>query len=262
MAGLDITVNCTSTLRKEVEDWLRFFQRLCQEHEIDSNGRIRPGELNQIRLEVSISGNMAILQFLDRQLPQEAIRFLRVFANPLQLTRECVCPFLKEYHEGVHYLSDSMFQLLNWVKDNVPEVPELHKLQSPPLIVSPESSKVGISPPVRGHEERAKQSVVRVIDGWLSGKINERDAIILCDQAIEDWLKGRLQLSKTSRMGFQEAVKIAREKNIITKMQGYRLKRFHQTRNRIQHRGGIVKAKTVLSFLDYTAHLFDGLLIR
>jgi hypothetical protein len=203
-----------------------------------------------------------MLQFLDRQLSQEAIRFLRIFVNPLQLTQECVWPFLKEYHEGVHYLSDQMFQLLSWVKDKAPQLPELHKLQTADLIVSPESSKIGTAQPVRGHEERAKQSVVRVIDGWLSGQIRESDAIILCDQAIEDWLKGRLRLPKTSRAGFQEVTRIAEDEEIITKMQAYRLKRFHKARNRIQHRGGEVKATTVVSFLDYTARLFDGILMR
>ena len=262
MAGLDIIINCTSSLQKEVGDWLRFFQRLCDENQIYSDARVETNEIDQLHIEVSISGNIAILQFLDRQLSQEAIRFLRIYVNPLQLAHECVWPFLNEYHEGVHYLSDQMFQLLSWVKDKAPQLPELHKLQTSDLIVSPESSKRGAAQSVRGYEERAKQSVVRIIDGWLSGQIRQNDAIILCDQAIEDWLKGRLQLPKTSRAGFQEVTRIAQSQKLITKMQAYRLKRFHKARNRIQHRGGSVKATTVVSFLHYAARLFDDILTR
>jgi hypothetical protein len=262
MAGLDVIINCRSSLQREVEDWLRFFQRLCDEYQIYNDSRIETNEDEQLHIEVSISGNIAILQFLDRQLSQEAVRFLRIYVNPLQLAHNCVWPFLNEYHEGVHYLSDQMFQLLSWVKDNAPQLPELHKLQTAELIISPESSKLGTSQSARGREERAKQSVVRVIDGWLSGQIRENDAIILCDQAIEDWLKGQLGLPKTSRAGFQEVTRIAQEERLITKMQAYRLKRFHKARNRIQHRGGAVKSTTVVSFLDYAIRLFDSTLMR
>ncbi|MGE5216253.1 MAG: hypothetical protein ACM3SP_04515 [Chloroflexota bacterium] len=54
---------------------------------------------------------------------------------------------------------------------------------------------------IKGHhspEGRAIRTLSRALSGWSSGNLSRRDVLVLCDQAVEDWLKARLKLSNWS----------------------------------------------------------------
>lgn len=54
---------------------------------------------------------------------------------------------------------------------------------------------------IRGHhspEGRAIRTLSRALSGWASGSLAHRDVVVLCDQAVEDWLKARLRRSPWS----------------------------------------------------------------
>ena len=56
----------------------------------------------------------------------------------------------------------------------------------------------------RGHhspEGRAIRTLSRALQGWSAQLLSDDDVLILCDQAIEDWLKARLHISTWSRTG-------------------------------------------------------------
>jgi hypothetical protein len=51
---------------------------------------------------------------------------------------------------------------------------------------------------IKGHhsaEGRAIRTLARALSGWSTGTLSPTDVIILCDQAVEDWLKARLKRS-------------------------------------------------------------------
>jgi hypothetical protein len=51
---------------------------------------------------------------------------------------------------------------------------------------------------IKGHhspEGRAIRTLSRALNGWSTGTLTRRDVIVLCDQAIADWLNTRLQRS-------------------------------------------------------------------
>ena len=50
---------------------------------------------------------------------------------------------------------------------------------------------------LKGHhsaEGRALKTLSRALNGWSPGSLAPLDVLVLCDQAVEDWLKARLKL--------------------------------------------------------------------
>ena len=51
---------------------------------------------------------------------------------------------------------------------------------------------------IKGHhsaEGRAIRTLSRALSGWSAGSLSARDVIVLCDQAVADWLEARLKRS-------------------------------------------------------------------
>jgi hypothetical protein len=51
---------------------------------------------------------------------------------------------------------------------------------------------------VKGHhspEGQAIRTLSRALSGWSAGSLSGRDVIVLCDQAVQDWLEARLKRS-------------------------------------------------------------------
>src|SRR5437867_474602 len=51
---------------------------------------------------------------------------------------------------------------------------------------------------IKGHhspEGRAIRTLSRALNSWSTNNLSARDVLVLCDQAVEDWLKARLRIS-------------------------------------------------------------------
>jgi aminoglycoside phosphotransferase len=86
---------------------------------------------------------------------------------------------------------------------------------------------------VYGHhsaEGRAIRTLSRALNGWSVGNLSADDVIVLCDQAIEDWLKARLKLSQWSAKNLSELLKAAMDKNYLMPIEAERLRQIHQLR--------------------------------
>ena len=80
---------------------------------------------------------------------------------------------------------------------------------------------------VHGHhsaEGRAIRTLSRALSGWSVGNLSSQDVIVLCDQAIEEWLKTRLELSQWSSRTSLELLQLATEKNLLMTTEAERLK--------------------------------------
>lgn len=106
-------------------------------------------------------------------------------------------------------------------------------------------------------ETKVIRGIISTIDNWFSGYLDKNEVVILLDQYMEDWLKTRLSLPKNSRKGFIDGLNEAFNKGLITKREKYRLKCFHNMRNKVQHRGGNVQDKTVYSMISYCIRMLD-----
>jgi hypothetical protein len=89
---------------------------------------------------------------------------------------------------------------------------------------------------LKGHhspEGRAIRTLSRALSGWLEKNLSEGDVIVLCDQAVEDWLKARLKVSAWSAKGLTELLAKGVETNLITRLEAVRLQRLHNRRHRL-----------------------------
>jgi len=74
---------------------------------------------------------------------------------------------------------------------------------------------------------------------------------------MEDWLKFHLSLPKNSRKGFYDVLLNAYNQRLIFEMEKYRLWVYHNIRNRIQHRNGVVRSSTVNNMIKFYIHILE-----
>jgi hypothetical protein len=107
---------------------------------------------------------------------------------------------------------------------------------------------------LKGHhspEGRAIRILSRALNGWSMRNLSARDALVLCDQAMEDWLKSRLKVSTWAMPGRPELLAAAVTRELITRVEGMRLQRIHNARRRFDDdEGGNVATGVVESALQ------------
>lgn len=83
---------------------------------------------------------------------------------------------------------------------------------------------------IKGHhspEGRAIRTLSRALNGWSAGNLGHLDVIVLCEQAVEDWLKTRLRRSPWSPQTMTLLLADALTKKLITRVEAGRLQRIH-----------------------------------
>src|ERR1043166_24794 len=81
---------------------------------------------------------------------------------------------------------------------------------------------------IKGHhsaEGRAIRTLSRALSGWSSSQLHATDVLILALQAVEDWLKARLQVSPWSKTSRSELLAEASEKKLISVMDAVKFQR-------------------------------------
>jgi hypothetical protein len=112
---------------------------------------------------------------------------------------------------------------------------------------------------IKGHhspEGRAIRTLSRALSGWSSADLSARDVIVLCDQAVEDWLKARLQRSPWSAQPFAALIVDAINKNLISRMEAVRLEKVRNARARPDDEAQISKVE-VESALEFCIKLIE-----
>ncbi|HEY3168048.1 MAG TPA: hypothetical protein VGK57_12505 [Candidatus Binatia bacterium] len=105
---------------------------------------------------------------------------------------------------------------------------------------------------LKGHhspEGRAIRVLSRALSGWSSPDLSVRDVIVLCDQAVEEWLKVRLRRSPWSAQALPALIQDALKNNVITRLEAARLQKVRHLRSALRD-GGISKrhVETTLEF--------------
>jgi len=86
---------------------------------------------------------------------------------------------------------------------------------------------------VHGHhspEGQAVRTLGRVLDGWSSGNLSGADVVVICGQAMEDWLKRRLNLSPWSAQTLTSLLPAALAANLLQPSDAERLQILHRYR--------------------------------
>ena len=112
---------------------------------------------------------------------------------------------------------------------------------------------------VKGHhspEGRAIRVLSRALSGWSSSDLSARDVVVLCDQAVEDWLKARLKRSPWSAQTKPALLVDALKNRLINRMDAVRLQRIANLRARWDNEAQISKAE-VETALEFCIQLME-----
>jgi hypothetical protein len=113
---------------------------------------------------------------------------------------------------------------------------------------------------IKGHhspEGRAIRTLSRALNGLSSGSLSRRDVMVLCDQAMEDWLKARCKLSPWSTRNLPELLVEAVEAQWITRLEAVRLEKLRNKRNTLHDERADVPAQEVESALLFCIELIE-----
>jgi hypothetical protein len=113
---------------------------------------------------------------------------------------------------------------------------------------------------LKGHhsaEGRAIRILSQAMNGWSSGNLSVLDVLIVCDQAIEDWLKARLKLSAWSTQNFPTLLERVVGKGLITRVEAVRLQKLHNTRASARDERKVADAHEVEEALEFSIQLVE-----
>jgi len=112
---------------------------------------------------------------------------------------------------------------------------------------------------IKGHhspEGRAIRTLARALSGWSAGTLSRADVIILCEQAIEDWLKARLKRSPWSVESLPALLSAAVGQNLITPSEVTPLQKIHQQRE-VAVQAGAISIEAVEAALEFCIRLLE-----
>jgi hypothetical protein len=112
---------------------------------------------------------------------------------------------------------------------------------------------------IKGHhspEGRAIRTLGRAMSGWSSGALSRIDAVVLCDQAVKDWLKARLKRSPWSIQSVAELVPLALAEQWITQAEADRLLDVHDLRARAA-KAADIPTQEFEAALEFCVELID-----
>jgi hypothetical protein len=110
---------------------------------------------------------------------------------------------------------------------------------------------------LKGHhspEGRAIRTLSRALHGWSSENLSAGDVVVLCDQAIEDWLKSRMKVSEWSTKNSNTLLRMAVERELLTASEADRLRQVHEMRRR----STAAAAADAESALQCSIHIVEG----
>jgi hypothetical protein len=113
---------------------------------------------------------------------------------------------------------------------------------------------------IKGHhsaEGRAIRTLSRTLNGYSCGNLSGLDVVVLCDQAIEDWLKAKCKVSPWSVHGLPELLTRAVQARWISRLEAVRLQKLRNARQSIDHQGADVPALEVESTLKFCLELIE-----
>jgi hypothetical protein len=86
---------------------------------------------------------------------------------------------------------------------------------------------------IKGHhspEGRAIRTLSRALNGWSNGNLSARDVVVLCDQAVEDWLKTCLKRSPWSAGSLPALLEEGLKNNVISRLEAVRVQKVRYLR--------------------------------
>ena len=89
---------------------------------------------------------------------------------------------------------------------------------------------------LKGHhspEGAGIRTLSRALSGWMAENLDVLAVLVLCERALEDWLKARLDVKPWSSRGVQELLPQAVERSLVSRLDAVKLQRMVLQRIRL-----------------------------
>jgi len=243
MAGYDFSLTISNSYNGMLKDWLKKYRRIAKKYNLDISYRIKSSTKNKIELYVTVDGKLWAMQHLDRTLPELIVSYIQFSSFK---ANKPLFVFYQKNKEGVNGITNMIFSISSDLKGR----------PSGAVLPNSLSDKIDLRNP-RKRDIKAIKSMIDTLDNRLLGRISNKQTIILIDQAMEEWLKSKLNLPKNNRENFPILLEKVLERGIVNKKEKYRLSRFHKSRNGVQHRGKKAYPKTIFSMFQYYVYFLS-----
>ena len=200
---------------------------------------------------MTVDGPLPAMQFLGRQIGAKALEYLRLGRHRVDRAKHVVVPFIEANREGVGKISGAVFEVVALLGTHGFQAGTSHAVLAPHVLKAIEVKRP------RSTKTRAIQRIVRAVDGYMSGQMEGSDVVVLSNQGILEWLKAESSLAEEFRGSFPVVVERAKQQRVVTGQEGYRLRRFHATRNAVRYGRRKPTAKSVRSMLGFHLELVN-----
>lgn len=252
MAIYDFAFYVPKRLRARARHWLRFLQAAAAARNLEMNFETAAAPLGRVRCYVYVRGSLAAMQNLEREITNQLLPYSRAITDPQTVLRDVIIPSLRANRQGVKRITGLLHLFADQIKES-----RLPKPVMSPLSAGPAVRDFALQRRPKTAGQQCAKAIIKTVDQWLSHGLPIKDAVILCDQSMEEFLKAELRLPQRSGKGFNEVTNDAAKVGLVTRQEAYRLRRFHRTRNRLQHRGGRVQSETAVSMFDFILALLN-----
>lgn len=252
MASYDFAFYAPTRLRARARHWLRFLQAVAAPRNLEMNFETAAAPLGRVRCYVYVRGSLAAMQNLERELVNQLLPYSRAIRDPQTVLRDVIIPSLRANRQGVKRITGLLYLLADQIEDS-----RLPKPVISPMSAGPTVREIALQRRPKTAGQRCAKAITRTIDQWLSHRLPIKDAVILCDQAMEEFLKAEVRLPPLSSKGFNQVADDAATAGFVTRREAYWLRRFHRTRNRLQHRGRRVRSETAVSMFEFFLALLN-----
>ena len=113
---------------------------------------------------------------------------------------------------------------------------------------------------IKGHhspEGRTIRTLSRALNGWSAGNLSAGDVLVLCDQAMEDWLKARSGISMWSTPSLAELMAMAVAKDWIAGADAVQLQRLRDARSHMHEQAAGFSNERVEAALKFCIQLVE-----
>jgi hypothetical protein len=113
---------------------------------------------------------------------------------------------------------------------------------------------------IKGHhspEGHAIRMLSRALHGLSSGNLSGRDVVVLCDQALEDWLKAKCKVSPWSVRSLPEFLIRAVQARWISRIEAVRLQKLRNVRQSLDYQSADLPDLQVESTLKFCIELLE-----
>lgn len=210
-----------------------------------------PKSHGKLRLLVNVDGPLSSLQAFGSHLPLRAAAYCKARPDLPAEAARVILASARDSGKGMEAISSIVFSINRKFRQAGV------KVKSRTLAVPPSLAKAAKSRRLVRRERDAVRTILSCVRRWTMERLSAKEVLILTDQAVEDWLRSRMPGAKTSS-NFPALTRAGVESRLLSRNEAARLRRFHFSRTRSQHRGKVAASGTASSMLQFLLQLFES----